>query len=953
MDPSRTVRRQTGTTSGVDAFVSLIADPFRSQVNSDSFYAGLGTSLAGFALIACIFCVLRPYNNVVYAPRSKHADEKHAPPPIGKGYLDWVSPIIKTKETQLVEKIGMDATLFLKFTKMCRNIFLCVTVVGCGVIIPINLIASKDRSYGGDDIKIFTKLTPTFVWGASYWAYIVCAYVFDAIICFFLWRNYRDVLRLRRVYFESPEYQRSLHSRTLLITEIPRGLRTDEGLVKITEEAKDIGTTPRTSIGRNVKDLPDLVEEHEKSVRALESVLAKYLKNPNKLPPNRPVYKVTKSDQSYRKGQKVDAIEYLTSRIRELEIEVKEVRESVDKRNAMPFGFASYEQISDAHVVAYATRNKAPHKTHIALAPKPHDLIWKNLSMSSRQRGWATFMNNIWVIALTIGWLVPNALIAVFLSSLSNLGIVWPAFQTSLSAHPTGWAIFQGVVAPAITSAFYFFLPAIFRKLSMKSGDMSKTSRERHVTHKLYTFFVINNLFLFSLFAAIWQYISAVIDARDNHGEDVWDAIKNGHLFSKGMQGLIGVSTYWVTWLLQRNLGAAVDLCQLITLAWGSFSRHFLNPTPRELIELSAPQPFEYAGYYNYFLFYSTVAMCFATIQPLVLPITAFYFVVDSYLKKYLLLYVFITKTESGGQFWRVLFNRFVFLAFIGNCVIALLVGAQGEGTWSQLYSMIPLPFLLLAFKFYCKKTFDDGCKYYTTGKGDIEAAKGQDQKSKRNDRVGVRFGHPVLYKPLITPMVSSKSQHLLKSIYSGRTADEIIGTGYSDVYMDPMSHEQPGKAAGSAPAPFEFVSEADMDFEHFKNRPEFRDEAGGDGELYGRPTDLMRRMSGSTIATTQSGFRPDSSEGKDVGTTYAPGYQKTPMFPRDQSPASSVRSMDIGGEYRHMRADSTGSEARAGLLSSAANMGAEYSSLRLGETPPGEGENTSYDYFRRGRQMR
>lgn len=890
--------------------------------------------------------------------------------------FDWIAPVVMTKEQQLVDKIGMDATLFLRFGRMSRNIFFCVTVVGCGVIIPLNLIAGKSESSGFSDVAIFRKLTPAFVNGNAFWAYVVVAYVFDVIICFFLWHNYRAVLRLRRAYFDSPDYQRSLHSRTLLITEIPKGLRTDEGLVKIADEAKDTGSSPRTAIARNVKDLPELIEEHDNAVRELESILAKYMKNPNKLPTKRPTCKVSKSDQSYRKGQKVDAIEYLTSRVRNLEHEIKEVRETVDKRNAMSFGFASYEAIADAHTVAYAARKKGPQHTYIRLAPKPHDLIWKNLPMGHKQRRWQTFINNVWVAVLTLVWIAPNALIAIFLSNLSNLGLVWPAFQTNLEAHSTIWAIVQGVAAPAITTLFYFFLPAIFRRLSMKAGDMTKTSRDRHVMHKLYTFFIINNLIVFSLFAAVWTFVTAVINNSQHEG--VWESIKKGGLFSHGISSLIQVSTYWLTWLLQRNLGAAVDLAQLITLFWGSFSRHFLSPTPRELIELSAPQPFDYSGYYNYFLFYATIAMCFATIQPLVLPVTAFYFWMDSYLKKYLLLYVFITKTESGGLFWRVLFNRYLVLAFLGNLVIALLVGAQGS-TWTQLICMAPLPFLLVAFKLYCAKAFDNKCAYYTTGKrrGDAELAQaGEAKKSRRGDRVGVRFGHPVLYKPLITPMVHAKSQHLLRDIYSGRTSDDgATTTGYSEFYMDNMSHDQPGRSAAAAAAghaPFEIVTEGQLDFEHYKNRPEFRDELGGDGELYGRPADLIRRGSGSTMMTADSTIPPSltrtSSRDSDLtriadgpGTVYPPGYHKTPNALRDSSPASSVHSVDVG--TARGRAGSEGGYEN--LLSGAARMGRSpppptlpmpggYAPLRLGDlgTPEeNREEDTSYDYFRRGRQ--
>src|SRR3954462_10207626 len=102
-------------------------------------------------------------------------------------------------------------------------------------------------------------------------------------------------------------------------------------------------------------------------------------------------------------------------------------------------------------------------------------------------------------------------------------------------------------------------------------------------------------------------------------------------------------------------------------MVWVWFARTFLSPTPRQSIEWTAPPPFDYASYYNYFLFYSTVALCFAGIQPLVLVAVAIYFLIDVVLRKYLILYVFVTKTESGGMFWRVLFNRFIFGTILAN----------------------------------------------------------------------------------------------------------------------------------------------------------------------------------------------------------------------------------------------------------------------------------------------
>lgn len=393
---------------------------------------------------------------------------------------------------------------------------------------------------------------------------------------------------------------------------------------------------PTGAIAHNVKGLPELIEEHEEAVRELEAVLAKYLKNPDKLPPKRPKCKAHKEDRDHTSGSKVDAIDYLTSRIEKLAAKIHEARKAVGNRKVLPYGFASFPNIEQAHDLAYAARRKHPHGTTVQLAPKPSDLIWKNLPLDPKTRSWRSFMNNVWVTALTLVWTVPNALIAIFLANLSNLGSVWPDFQKEMARDPKVWGAIQGILAPLVTTLFYMLLPTIFRRLSAYAGDYSKTERERHVTHRLYAFFLFNNLIVFSLFSAGWTYATAVIEAQRTM--DLWTALRKTEPFQNLVGAFCGVSPFWLNYLLQRNLGAAIDISQLAKLSRGWLMRKLFNSTPRENIELTAPPPFDYASYYNNFLFYMTVALVFAPFQPLVLPVAAFYFSLDNYLKKYLLM---------------------------------------------------------------------------------------------------------------------------------------------------------------------------------------------------------------------------------------------------------------------------------------------------------------------------
>lgn len=870
-------------------------------------------------LVSILFSILRPHHKALYAPKVKHADKKHAPPPIGNGMLAWVGPVVKTKEAELVDKIGMDATIFLRFARMLRNMFVLLSLFGCGILIPVHILYTDKDGYTNQSKRAESdqndatttylyKMTPRQVGGPPMWAHVVFAYISDLIVFYFLWVNYRAVANLRKTYFQSPEYQNSVHGRSLMVTDVPATNRTDEGVFKLVDSVAQVHTIPKTAIGRNMKELPELLEEHEETVRKLESVLAKYLKNPDKLPLNRPEMRAPGKARG-----KVDAIDYLTNRIKELEVRIKDTRYTIDKRNPEPYGFATYESISDAHEVAWATRGKHPQGSTIGISPSPKDIIWKNLRLSRKARGGKLFVANLWVALLTGLYIVPNAFIAIFLANFSNLASIWPAFRTSYEDHNTLWGIIQAVLSPAIFSLFYIFLPSIFRRISERAGDQTKTSRERHVIHKLYAFFVFNNLIVFSVFSALWSFISTLVGSENGFSGNVWDDIKDQGqaLASALLTALCQLSPFWVTWLLQRNIGAAIDLAQLVNMIFQWFQRRVMASTPREIIEATAPPPFDYASYYNYYLYYATVATCYSTIQPIVLPITLLFFALDAWVKKYSLLYVFITKTESGGMFWNVLHNRLLFATLLQNVVGAIVVKAA-FGTWTMIACMAPLPFMILGFKIWIGRTYASQVRYYTKAvmrtDADVEA---MSDPKKRIKHVSSRLTNPVMTKPLMTPMVHAKAQHMLAQVYGGRLHDDDTTRGGYDVQMSNMNARRPGeKEPGGVADMFEVVNEADLDFANFKNRAEFKDQFGGGGELYGRPADLPDRSgTPATFMTDDAGS--DGSRTRVGSPEPMPGMHPASRPPTQQGPYGHNTAQGRGfAPPQHFRDDSFGSDA-------------------------------------------
>ena len=133
---------------------------------------------------------------------------------MGKGLFAWVKPVLRTHEQDLINLIGLDATVFLRVLRMCRNMFIVITAIGCGILVPINLI--KGQKFDG--ANAISRVTPVNTFGTSNWGMVICAWLFNATMAGFLWWNYRAVLRLRRQYYDSPEFQASLHARTLMVS---------------------------------------------------------------------------------------------------------------------------------------------------------------------------------------------------------------------------------------------------------------------------------------------------------------------------------------------------------------------------------------------------------------------------------------------------------------------------------------------------------------------------------------------------------------------------------------------------------------------------------------------------------------------------------------------------------------------------------------------------------------
>lgn len=208
----------------------------------------------------------------------------------------------------MLDKVGLDAVTFLRFLRLLRWLFTGIALLACAILVPIDVTYNL-RNISPKKRDILSIMTIRDVGGAWLYAHVVVTYLMSFMIVYCVDIHWRQMIRLRRTWFRSPEYLQSFYARTLAVLHVPKKNQSDEGLRAIFESVKVPYPTTSVHIGRKVGRLPELIEYHNETVRQFEQVLVRYLKG-GKLGKKRPMIKVGAFMGCG--GVKTDAIDFYT-----------------------------------------------------------------------------------------------------------------------------------------------------------------------------------------------------------------------------------------------------------------------------------------------------------------------------------------------------------------------------------------------------------------------------------------------------------------------------------------------------------------------------------------------------------------------------------------------------------------------------------------------------------------
>lgn len=190
-----------------------------------------------FVTLSCVFLIFLScfYHNqktspLFISPR-RHRLPRLVPPPLPvDGYFSWVKVCFFMSDEEIINRIGYDSLVFLRFHRLALRCIVKMSVFSFVVLLPLNFTggghanAQDLKEYVGSlFFTDFLRFTMANVVSGSprLWVHCFAAYLLTGIVCRELLIEYETFNSIRHRYLLS----REPHLRTVLVTNIPRHLR--------------------------------------------------------------------------------------------------------------------------------------------------------------------------------------------------------------------------------------------------------------------------------------------------------------------------------------------------------------------------------------------------------------------------------------------------------------------------------------------------------------------------------------------------------------------------------------------------------------------------------------------------------------------------------------------------------------------------------------------------------
>ncbi len=202
------------------------------------------------------------------------------------GWFKWIRAVVKTSNSEFVQKCGLDAYFFLRYLRTLLKIFIPAAFIILPILVPLNAVNGRGSNYtppNADQPTSNVTGLDQLAWGnvrpdhtSRYWAHWLLALALISYVCFVVFDELRGYIRMRQAYLTSPQHRLRASATTVLVSSIPRKWCTVEALDGLYDVFP--GGIRNIWLNRNFDELNEKIKRRDKLALNLEGAETNLIK---------------------------------------------------------------------------------------------------------------------------------------------------------------------------------------------------------------------------------------------------------------------------------------------------------------------------------------------------------------------------------------------------------------------------------------------------------------------------------------------------------------------------------------------------------------------------------------------------------------------------------------------------------------------------------------------------
>lgn len=561
------------------------------------------------------------------------------------------------------------------------------------------------------------------------WAYLVFTYFFTGMALYFMTSETKKIIKVRQDYLGS---QSTITDRTIKLSGIPSELRSVEKLKELLEKL-EIGKVENITICRNWHTLDRMMDQRASTLRRLEEAWTVHvgrsqskrlgIAEPGSNGSHSGEASSDREDDNLLGGshitaydqprpttrmwygvlnlqsKKVDAIDYYEEQLRKLDEKIVAARKK--EYTPTPLAFVTMDSIPACQMAVQALLDPSPMQLLAKLAPAPTDIVWQNTYLPRSSRMARSWTITIFILVLTIFWLIPVAALAG-LTDLCSIKQVWPQLAIYLESHVILKSLVQTGLPTIVVSLLNIAVPFLYDYLANMQGMISQGDVELSVISKNYFFTFFNVFIVFTVFgtaASFWQTLQ--------------DSLKDTTIIAFNLaRSVQKLAVFYINFILLQGVG----LLPFRLLEFGSVALYPImlmgSKTPRDYAELVQPPLFKYGFYLPSAILVYVLCIVYSILPAgyMILFFGLIYFVFGYYTYKYQLLYAMDHPQHATGGAWPMTCYRIMIGMGVFQLVMAGIIALQNAFYPAAL--VVPLLMFTVWYSYYFARTYEPLMKF-------------------------------------------------------------------------------------------------------------------------------------------------------------------------------------------------------------------------------------------------